>query len=139
MTEWPLVTLAAVFGLAIGSFLNVVAHRLPRRESLLSPGSHCPSCGTALKARHNVPVLSWLVLRGRCAFCAAPISPRYPLVEAATGAAFAVTALAVGPEPALPVLLVGVAAGIAAVSIAIPGREHADENYVPVCVHEGEF
>jgi len=80
---------AALLGAVIGSFLNVVIHRLPLGESLVSPGSHCPSCGAAVRARDNVPVLSWLLLQGRCRHCGAPISPRYPIVEAITAAAFA--------------------------------------------------
>jgi leader peptidase (prepilin peptidase)/N-methyltransferase len=78
--------LAAVGGLLLGSFLNVVAYRLPRGESLVTPGSRCPSCGTPVKFYDNVPVISWLLLRGRCRACGAPISARYPLVEAATAA-----------------------------------------------------
>lgn len=76
--------LAAVMGLLIGSFLNVVAYRLPRGESLSHPGSRCPSCGTPVKPYDNIPVVSWLLLRGRCRACKAPISARYPLVEATT-------------------------------------------------------
>jgi len=78
--------LAGVLGAVVGSFLNVVAYRLPRHESLITPGSHCPSCGVAIKPYDNVPVLGWLALRGRCRACHAAISVRYPLVEAATAA-----------------------------------------------------
>jgi leader peptidase (prepilin peptidase)/N-methyltransferase len=77
-------TLAGVLGAAIGSFLNVVVYRLPRRESLVRPGSHCCACATNIRPYDNIPVISWLLLRGRCRTCAAPISPRYPLVEALT-------------------------------------------------------
>jgi leader peptidase (prepilin peptidase) / N-methyltransferase len=77
--------LAAVVGAVFGSFLNVVAYRLPRGESLSRPRSRCPQCQTQIKAYDNVPVLSWLALRGRCRACRAPISARYPLVEAVTG------------------------------------------------------
>jgi leader peptidase (prepilin peptidase) / N-methyltransferase len=77
---------AGVLGATVGSFLNVVAYRLPRRESLVRPGSHCPGCGTAIKAYDNVPVLGWLLLRGRCRSCRTGISPRYPVIEALTGA-----------------------------------------------------
>lgn len=77
---------AGVLGATVGSFLNVVAYRLPRRESLVRPGSRCPGCGTAIKAYDNVPVLGWLLLRGRCRSCRTGISPRYPVIEALTGA-----------------------------------------------------
>lgn len=80
---------AAAFGLILGSFLNVVAFRLPGRMSLSLPASHCPSCETPIKPYDNVPVLSWLFLRGRCRSCHDHISARYPLVEAATAALFA--------------------------------------------------
>ncbi len=79
---------AAAFGLIIGSFLNVVAFRLPARMSLALPASHCPSCETPIKPYDNVPVLSWLILRGRCRSCSEPISARYPIVEAITAALF---------------------------------------------------
>jgi leader peptidase (prepilin peptidase)/N-methyltransferase len=77
--------LAFIGGAIIGSFLNVVAYRLPRGESLSRPGSRCPSCETPIRPYDNVPVLSWLVLRGRCRACGARISARYPIVEAVTG------------------------------------------------------
>jgi leader peptidase (prepilin peptidase)/N-methyltransferase len=80
---------ALVAGLLVGSFLNVVAHRLPRRESLVHPRSRCPQCGSQLRAIDNIPVLSWLALRGRCHHCGAPISVRYPVVELVTGALYA--------------------------------------------------
>jgi len=83
-----LVLLAGVVGLAVGSFLNVVIHRVPAGESVVRPPSHC-RCGAAVAPRDNVPVLSWLLLRGRARCCGEPISRRYPLVEAATGLAFA--------------------------------------------------
>jgi leader peptidase (prepilin peptidase) / N-methyltransferase len=79
-------TFAGVLGAVFGSFLNVVVHRLPRRESLVHPASHCPKCGTPVKPYDNVPILSWLMLRGHCRGCDAPISVRYPLVEALTAA-----------------------------------------------------
>ena len=74
--------LAAVGGLLVGSFLNVVAYRLPRGESVVAPGSHCPGCGTPVKAYDNIPVLGWMLLRGRCRACRQKISGRYPVVEA---------------------------------------------------------
>lgn len=78
------ITLAALGGLVTGSFLNVVAYRLPRGESLIRPGSHCPSCDTPVKAYDNVPVLGWLMLRGHCRKCGVQISARYPIVELLT-------------------------------------------------------
>jgi len=80
-------------GLIVGSFLTVVAHRLPRGESIVGGRSHCPACGAQIAAYDNVPVLSWLALRGRARCCGAPISPRYPLTELLTGLLFAATAL----------------------------------------------
>jgi leader peptidase (prepilin peptidase)/N-methyltransferase len=79
-------TFAGVLGAIVGSFLNVVVYRLPRHESLVTPASHCPRCGTPVKPYDNIPVLSWLLLRGHCRACGEPISVRYPLVELATGA-----------------------------------------------------
>jgi leader peptidase (prepilin peptidase)/N-methyltransferase len=84
-----LLPVAGVFGLVIGSFLNVVIARVPAGESVVHPGSRCPKCGAPIAARDNVPVLSWLLLRGRGRCCGAPISVRYPLVELVTGLAFA--------------------------------------------------
>ncbi len=84
--------IALFFGLLIGSFLNVAVHRIPRRESLVHPRSRCPHCKTQIAARDNIPVLSWLLLRGRCRHCGAGISPRYPLVELGTGLLFALVA-----------------------------------------------
>ncbi|HXF97868.1 MAG TPA: prepilin peptidase [Gaiellaceae bacterium] len=89
--------LALAPALALGSFLNVVAARVPLRRSIVSPGSACPACGHAIAWRDNVPVLSWLLLRGRCRHCRSPISPLYPLVEAATAALVAACIAAFGP------------------------------------------
>ena len=76
-------------GLCIGSFLNVCIWRIPRDESIVWPGSHCPACGHAIAPWDNVPLLSWLLLNGKCRHCKAPISPRYFVVELLTGALFA--------------------------------------------------
>src|SRR5262245_29149736 len=84
MSDVPPLLMATILGLAVGSFLNVCIYRLPRGESLMWPGSRCPHCSTPLKWFHNLPVLSWLVLRGRCAHCKGPISVRYPLIELIT-------------------------------------------------------
>jgi leader peptidase (prepilin peptidase)/N-methyltransferase len=83
------VSLCTVFGALIGSFLNVVIYRVPRGESVVSPPSACPRCGHAIRSIDNIPMLSWLILLGRCRDCAAPISKRYPLVELATALFFA--------------------------------------------------
>ena len=80
------ITFAGVLGAIFGSFLNVVIHRLPRHESVVSPASHCPGCDTPVRPYDNIPILSWLLLRGRCRGCSEPISPRYPLVEGGTAA-----------------------------------------------------
>jgi leader peptidase (prepilin peptidase)/N-methyltransferase len=82
------IAVAAVLGGLLGSFLNVVIWRLPRGESLVTPGSHCPSCDAPVKPYDNVPVVSWLLLRGRCRNCGAAISPRYPIVELITAVCF---------------------------------------------------
>jgi len=90
----PLLTGAsALLGLLVGSFLNVVVHRVPAGASVVSPPSACPACGHAIRRRDNVPVLSWLLLRGRCRDCSVPISARYPLVELATAVLFGVAAV----------------------------------------------
>ena len=107
---------ALALGLIVGSFLNVVAYRLPRGLSLVRPGSRCPACGRALSAAENVPVLSYLVLRGRCRRCKARISPRYPAVEALTGLLFAGIALRYGPT-ATAIVLLGFAASLLAAAL----------------------
>jgi leader peptidase (prepilin peptidase)/N-methyltransferase len=117
-----LAVLVGVLGLAIGSFLNVVIYRLPRGESLLFPSSHCPRCGVAIMARHNVPVFGWLVLRGRCAACDDPISARYPLVEFVTAALFALVTLRLGITVSLPAALVLVAVAITVALIDVDGQ-----------------
>jgi leader peptidase (prepilin peptidase)/N-methyltransferase len=88
-----------LFGLVIGSFLNVVIHRLPRGESLVRPRSRCPSCQHAISAWQNVPLLSYVWLRGRCRACGIRISPRYPIVEALTGTLFVALVLRHGAAP----------------------------------------
>ncbi len=121
------ITFAGVLGAIVGSFLNVVAYRLPRHESLITPASHCPNCGTPVKPYDNIPVLSWLLLRGHCRSCAEPISPRYPLVEALT-AALCVGAVLAHHSPvgiALSVLLILLIAPAALIDLEhriIPNR-----------------
>jgi leader peptidase (prepilin peptidase) / N-methyltransferase len=118
---WLVLALAGVLGLLVGSFLNVVVHRVPAGLSVVSPPSSCPGCGHQVRARDNVPVVSWLLLRGRCRDCAAPISVRYPLVEAGTGVAFALTAWRIDDPVVLAAALVVVGAGI---GLALIDLEH---------------
>ena len=98
----------ALLGACVGSFLNVVAWRLPRQESVVHPRSHCPHCGSRLRWFENIPVLSWLLLRGRCGHCSAPISLRYPAVELLVAGLLVAAALA-SPSP----LAAGAPAGLA--------------------------
>ena len=100
-----LIAVCGLFGLAVGSFLNVVIYRVPRHESVVSPPSACPSCGAQITPRDNIPVLSWVLLRGRCRHCQAPISVQYPAVELATAALFAGLAARFGYDWALPAYL----------------------------------
>jgi len=88
---------AFAIGAVIGSFLNVVIHRYPREESIVFPASHCPNCNTPIRAYDNIPLLSYAILRGRCRSCAAPISPRYPLVELANALFYLAIFMRVGP------------------------------------------
>lgn len=118
-------TACGLFGLAIGSFLNVVIWRLPRKESLSHPGSHCPGCGAAIRPWDNLPVLSWLILRGRCRACRAPISIRYPLVELVTAGLFLAAAARFGPHWELADYC-----GFFAVLVAISGID-LDHHLVP--------
>lgn len=92
-----LVALFFGLGLIFGSFLTVVIHRVPRGESIVRPRSRCPRCGTEIRARDNIPVVSWLLLGGRCRTCGARISPRYPLTELATAVLFGAAAALVDP------------------------------------------
>ena len=120
-----LLILVGVLGLCIGSFLNVVIHRVPLGQSVVSPPSSCPQCGSPIRARHNVPVVGWLLLRGRCADCGAPISVRYPLVEALTAVLFVLVtwrALDLGQAAAIPALLTFTALGVALAFIDLDVR-----------------
>src|SRR5690348_13040633 len=143
----PLASFAFVGGLLTGSFVGVVAHRVPRGDSIVGPRSQCPSCGTQIAAYDNVPLFSWMLLGGRCRSCDARIPARYPLIELAVGAAFAATALVLYHDPAalalglvfvailaaitltdlerrvIPnaILLVGSVIGVAIVAITDPG------------------
>lgn len=109
------IIVTGVVGLAIGSFLNVVIHRVPAGKSIVSPPSACPSCGTDIAPRDNIPVLSWMLLRGRCRHCGASISVRYPLVELLTGVTFALIGARFGASWSLPAEL-AFAAGLLALA-----------------------
>lgn len=110
-------TVAGILGAIIGSFLNVVIHRVPREQSVVFPNSACPSCHTALRPYDNIPILSFLVLGGRCRFCRKQISIRYPIVEALTAFLFVAVALRDGTSFALPFELAFVAALLALIFI----------------------
>jgi leader peptidase (prepilin peptidase)/N-methyltransferase len=109
---------AGLFGALIGSFLNVVVHRLPRRESLVRPRSRCPACETEIAPQDNIPIISWLLLRGRCRSCHAAISARYPAVELLTAVTFAAVVLTRGVDAALLLEL-----PFAAVLLAVAGTD----------------
>lgn len=129
---WAII--AGIFGLAVGSFLNVVIYRVPVGESVVSPPSKCPSCGAPIRNRHNIPVLGWLLLRGRCYDCKAPISPRYPLVEAGTGVVFAlltVRLLDLDQPWAVPAYLYFAAMGIALAMIDLDHKRLPDMIVLP--------
>jgi leader peptidase (prepilin peptidase) / N-methyltransferase len=113
----PAIVATGLIGALIGSFLNVVAHRLPRSESLARPGSHCPGCGAPVRPYDNIPLFSWLMLRGRCRSCRARISARYPLVELLTAVAFAAVVAVNGFDEDLLLELPFVAALIALAAI----------------------
>jgi leader peptidase (prepilin peptidase)/N-methyltransferase len=113
---------AGVLGAAIGSFLNVLVHRVPRGESIVAPRSRCPACGTPLTVRDNVPLLSWVLLRGRCRHCGAPISPRYPALELGTATVFVAVVAARGFDPELLVELPFAAVLIALAAIDLEHR-----------------
>jgi leader peptidase (prepilin peptidase) / N-methyltransferase len=117
-----LVAAFGLLGLLIGSFLNVVIYRVPAGQSLVSPSSACPACAHPVRPRDNVPVLSWLLLHGRCRDCAAPIAARYPLVELATAALFATVGWRFGSTPYAAAALVVAAAGVALFMIDLDHR-----------------
>lgn len=126
-----LCALLALLGLAIGSFLNVVVWRVPRGESVVSPPSACPRCGQPIRPRDNLPVVGWLMLRGRCRDCAEPISRRYPLVELTCGLLFVVMALRFGLDGALPAYLYIAAVGLALAMIDIDVQRLPDVLTLP--------
>ncbi|WP_157631792.1 prepilin peptidase [Catelliglobosispora koreensis] len=123
-----------LLGLAVGSFLNVVIHRVPSGGSLLRPPSRCPVCENPIRHRHNIPVIGWLVLRGRCADCGTGISVRYPVVEAATAVLFLGVTVQLSRMdllPGLPAYLFFTAAGVALAVIDIDHRRLPDAIVLP--------
>jgi leader peptidase (prepilin peptidase) / N-methyltransferase len=126
--------LAAPVGLVIGSFLNVVAYRLPLKKSIARPGSHCPACETPVKPYDNLPVLSWLLLRGRCRACGVRISSRYPAVELLTALAFVAIVLVNGVNARLALELPFAAMLIAVSEIDLAHRIIPNKILVPAAV-----
>jgi leader peptidase (prepilin peptidase)/N-methyltransferase len=129
--EFLLVLFVGIVGLLIGSFLNVVAHRLPVGASVVRPPSACPGCGHEIRPRDNVPVVSWLMLRGRCRDCEEPIGIRYPLVELTTGVLFAGTAAKFGLSAELPGYLFFAAISVALAVIDLDTRRLPDKIVLP--------
>ena len=119
--DGAVVAFCGILGLLVGSFLNVVIWRVPRKLSVVRPPSHCPQCETPIRPQDNIPVLSWIVLGGKCRQCGNPIAVRYPLVEASCGVLFAAVAARFGADWALPAYLVLTAALLA---ISIIDLEH---------------
>jgi leader peptidase (prepilin peptidase)/N-methyltransferase len=113
------IAVAAVVGLVVGSYLNVVIHRLPEGESTVTPASRCPACGARIRWYDNLPLVSWLALGGRCRDCRAPISLRYPIVEAATAIAFGGAVVRFGPRPdaVMAALLAALLIALAAIDL----------------------
>ena len=126
-----LVVGCALLGLIVGSFLNVVVWRLPRGESIVRPGSRCPSCHAPVRPRDNVPVVSWLLLGGRCRDCRAPISRRYPAVELVTAAIFGLLGWRLGATPELAAFLYLGAVGVALALIDLAERRLPDALVLP--------
>jgi leader peptidase (prepilin peptidase)/N-methyltransferase len=134
MSDPAAIALLAVLGLLVGSFLNVVVHRLPRGESLLRPRSRCPGCGQAIAPYDNVPVVSWLILRGHCRHCGTAISARYPLIEALTGIAFGAVAAFSGVDGELWVELPFAALMIAVAAIDLEHRIVPNKLLAPAAI-----
>jgi len=114
--SWFPIVIALVLGLAFGSFMTVAIHRVPAGESLVRPRSRCPSCGAPIRSADNIPVISWLMLRGRCRACGVRISPVYPLTELACGGLFVAVAL-VYEDPWRALLLAPFAGLMVALSV----------------------
>jgi leader peptidase (prepilin peptidase)/N-methyltransferase len=128
------VALASVAGAVFGSFLNVVIHRVPLGQSVVKPPSHCPGCQSPVRPRDNVPVLSWLALKGRCRHCGERISWRYPLIEALTAILFAAVVAARGPDLELLVELPFVAVMVAVAVIDLEHRIVPNKILLPAAI-----
>lgn len=128
---WFFATTVVLVGLLVGSFLNVVVWRVPRGESVVHPPSACPRCGHPIRPRDNLPVVSWLLLRGRCRDCAAPISARYPAVEAATALLFGLTFAWTGLTWELPGRLYLAAIGVALTLVDLDTKRLPDAIVLP--------
>jgi leader peptidase (prepilin peptidase)/N-methyltransferase len=131
MPQPVLLCVVGLLGLAVGSFLNVVIYRIPRGESLIRPGSHCTRCGAGIRNRHNIPVVGWLLLRGRCADCTAAISAWYPLVEVGTAALFVAVAARFGWSWELPAYLYLAAVAVALAAIDLDTMRLPDKIVLP--------
>jgi leader peptidase (prepilin peptidase)/N-methyltransferase len=121
MNDIPLLVLAGVLGLAVGSFLNVCIYRLPRRQSLVHPPSRCPRCGRGLSWSDNIPVVSWLALRGRCRQCGEPIAAQYPIVEIVTAVLFVAVVVL---TPTVPLIVSRLVLGSALIVLFMIDLEH---------------
>jgi leader peptidase (prepilin peptidase)/N-methyltransferase len=126
-----LTVVATLVGLAVGSFLNVVIARVPEGRSVVRPASACPACGEPIRPRDNVPVVSWLLLRGRARCCGVPISRRYPLVELLTGLGFGAVTAWQGPSWLLPALLYLVAVSVALTFIDLDVKRLPNQIVLP--------
>ena len=131
MTTGLVVALSAVYGLVIGSFLNVVIARVPVGESVIKPASRCPKCATPLRAYDNIPVLSWLLLGRKCRSCRTPISVQYPAVELGTAVVFSLVAWRIGAHADLPAHLVAAAGFVALAVIDLQTKRLPDRVVFP--------
>lgn len=130
-TPLPVAATFGAVGVIVGSVLTTMIYRLPHDESLFWPSSHCRSCGQPLRARHTIPLISWLVLRGRCAYCDARVSARYPLVELGTGLLFAAITFRFGMTVQLPAYLFLAAVGVVLALIEFDVRRLPDSVVLP--------
>src|SRR5215207_2563912 len=135
MASAPEIAALAVAGAVVGSFLNVVAHRVPRGESVVAPRSRCPQCQVEIATLDNIPVFSWVLLRGRCRSCGASISVLYPLVELLTAASFAAVTVVRGFDDDLVLQLPFVAALIALAAIDLEHRLLPNAIVYPLAVY----